>query len=60
MMPEHMNQNGADLDNATVEAMVECGVKCAQMSQFFYEGLSFVRAAPAVVITEDRQRRSNL
>jgi hypothetical protein len=48
MMPEHTNQSDADIGSEAVEEMAKYGIKCAQISQFFYGDYRYTNLADAI------------
>jgi hypothetical protein len=48
MMPEHINQSDADVGSEAVEEMAKYGIKCAQISQFFYGDYRYTNLADAI------------
>jgi hypothetical protein len=48
MVPEHMNQGGATLGSEAVEKMAKYGIKCAQISQFFYGDYRYTNLEDAI------------
>jgi hypothetical protein len=43
-----MDQSGAGLGSEVVEEMAKYGIKCAQISQFFYGGYRYTNLADAI------------
>jgi hypothetical protein len=48
MVSKHMDQSGAGLGSEVVEEMAKYGIKCAQISQFFYGGYRYTNLADAI------------
>jgi hypothetical protein len=56
MILQYTNRGDADLGGETLAEMAKYGIKCAQISQFFYGGYRYTNLADAIA---EAKRRPN-